>query len=214
MRYSRGLSNKALKVWVEKSLPQRLLLPILSCIPDDPSALDIQLRERGVLQVYHGNTSILRIVASELGDAIQLHFDAYNSHVETSWPTLKKNGQSTKLMSPVTGCERYSPGSWLEQVRHTTGTRKRASGKTGCVTSTVAPGRPKKSGSCSIGKLSLVLRPARIGRSFMSQLFRIILPQCSHYLTRKGASGPDRRPLVVNWICSYSTGTVSWSAWN
>jgi len=90
MRYSRGLSNKALKVWVEKSLPQRLLLPILSCIPDDPSALDIQLRERGVLQVYHGNTSILRIVASELGDAIQLHFDAYNSHVETSWPTLKK----------------------------------------------------------------------------------------------------------------------------
>lgn len=84
------LSDKALELWLEKSLPKRLLMPILNCIPEDPSALDIQLRERGVLQVYHGNTSILRITANEMGDEFRLQFDTYDSNVKASWPSLKE----------------------------------------------------------------------------------------------------------------------------
>jgi hypothetical protein len=91
MRYVRGLSDRALRLWVEESLPQRLLLPILNCIPEDPYALDMQLREGGVLQVYHGNTSILRITANEAGSTVRLQFDTYDSVVDTSFPSLKRN---------------------------------------------------------------------------------------------------------------------------
>jgi len=79
-----------LKVWVRESLPQRLLLPTLNCIPEDPCALDVQLREGGVLQFYHGNTSILRLVAGGLGDTIQLQFDSYETDIRGQWPNLKR----------------------------------------------------------------------------------------------------------------------------
>jgi hypothetical protein len=91
MRYNRGLSDTALKLWIEKSLPQRLLAPILDCIPADPCALDIQLREGGVLQVYHGNTSLLRMVEKELGSAVAVTFDEYESKVKDLRPDLKRH---------------------------------------------------------------------------------------------------------------------------
>jgi hypothetical protein len=90
MRYRRGLSNNALTIWIAESLPERLLSPILNCIPSDPCALDIQLREGGVLQVYHGNTSILRIIANELGSDVRLQFNTRDSEVKASWPSLKR----------------------------------------------------------------------------------------------------------------------------
>jgi hypothetical protein len=35
MRYSRGLGDESLKLWLEQRVPQRLLLPILDCRPGD-----------------------------------------------------------------------------------------------------------------------------------------------------------------------------------
>jgi hypothetical protein len=42
------------------------------------------------LQVYHGNTSILRIATNELGNTFQLQFDAYDSVVKELWPSLRR----------------------------------------------------------------------------------------------------------------------------
>ncbi|MGJ5819926.1 hypothetical protein [Paludibaculum fermentans] len=80
-RLDRGLTDAAFRLWIEKEVPTTLLGPILTCIPNDPCALDVQLRKGGVLQVYHGNTSLLRIKTGKSGELLQLDFGSYESEV-------------------------------------------------------------------------------------------------------------------------------------
>jgi hypothetical protein len=44
-----------------------------------------------VLQLYHGNTSLLRIFAKEFGSRVELDFGAYASRVREVWPDLRRH---------------------------------------------------------------------------------------------------------------------------
>ncbi len=60
MRYARALDDAAVRV-VMPGGPFEFLLDIKTVVPDDPYALDIQLREGNKLMYYHGTTRLLTV---------------------------------------------------------------------------------------------------------------------------------------------------------
>lgn len=95
IRYDRWLTDAAMAQWAASRVPSRLLLPLLHCVPTDLSAFDLQLRERrlgedGVLQMYHGNTCLLRITSKQGGVGLSICFGSYEQSVAKLLPGLRR----------------------------------------------------------------------------------------------------------------------------